>query len=258
LRYHRELLVRGSSETQKKVLMKSKSPRARVTLSPSIDQRLTSYALAASAAGVGVLALTMPAEGRIIYTPAHHVITHGGSFSLDVNHDGVIDFTLRDRSFTRSMSTFISMLSAIPAAGNGIDGWTAVQRGLSNTQMQHYAFALKAGVRIGGAQYFVGQKIASVSAGPGGGYYDGSWVNVKNRYLGLQFKINGAVHYGWARLNVQVQNQRVTGTLTGYAYETLADKSIVVGQTAPDSTAEASSLGSLAKGWSALPGASAK
>jgi hypothetical protein len=68
--------------------MKSKAQRARAMLSPSIDQRLTSYALAASAAGVGVLALTMPAEGRIIYTPAHHVITHGGSFSLDVNHDG--------------------------------------------------------------------------------------------------------------------------------------------------------------------------
>ena len=238
--------------------MKSRSPRARATLSPSTDQRLTSYALAASAAGVGVLALTMPAEGRIIYTPAHHVIAHGGSFNLDLNHDGVTDFTLRDKYFTRSMSTFISMLSAIPAAGNGVDGWTAVLRGLSTTQMQHYAFALKAGARIGGALYFVGQKIASVSAGPGGYYYDGSWVNVKNRYLGLQFKIKGTTHYGWARLNVQVQTRSVTGTLTGYAYETVANKSIVAGQTEPGPTAKAASLGSLAKGWSELPSVSGK
>jgi hypothetical protein len=238
--------------------MKSKSLRARVMLSPSTDQRLTSYALAASAAGVGVLALTMPAEGRIIYTPAHHVITHGGSFNLDLNHDGIIDFTLRDKYFTRSMSTFISALSAVPAAGNGVDGWTAVQRGLSSTQMQHYAFALKAGARIGGAQYFVGQQIASVIAGPGGSYYDGSWVNVRNRYLGLRFKIKGSTHYGWARLNVKVQKLRVTATLTGYAYETVANRPIVVGQTEPDPTAGATSLGSLAKGWSDLPGVSGK
>jgi hypothetical protein len=156
------------------------------------------------------------------------------------------------------MSTFISVLSAIPAAGNGADGWTAVQHGLSSTQMQHYAFALKAGARIGGAQYFVGQQIASVIAGPGGVYYDGSWVNVKNRYLGLQFKIKGATHYGWARLNVRVQKQRVTATLTGYAYETVENQSIVVGRTKADSTAKAASLGSLAKGWSELPGVSGK
>jgi hypothetical protein len=227
-------------------------------LSPSTDRRLTSYALAASAAGVGVLALTMPAEGRIIYTPTHHVITHGGSFNLDLNHDGVIDFTLRGRYFTRSMSTFISVLSAIPAAGNGADGWTAVQHGLSSTQVQHYAFALKAGAKIGGAQYFVGQQIASVIAGPGGYYYDGSWVNVKNRYLGLQFKIKGATHYGWARLSVRVQKLRVTAILTGYAYETVANKSVVVGQTEPNPTADAPSLGGLARGWSEVPGVPGK
>lgn len=237
--------------------MKSKSPRAGVMLSPSTEQRLTSYALAASAAGVGMLALTMPAEGRIIYTRAHHVITHGGSFDLDLNHDGVTDFTLRGRYFTRSMSTFISMLSAFAAAGNGVDGWTAVQRSLSGTHFQPYAFALKAGAKINRAQYFVGQRIASVSLGPGGGYYDGSWVNVKNRYLGLQFKINGVTHYGWARMNVQVQNQRVTATLTGYAYETVANKPIVAGQTKFDPTAKAS-LGTLAKGRSPLPEVSGK
>jgi len=30
------------------------------------------------------------------------------------------------------------------------------------------------------------------------GYYYGHWTNVKDRYLGLKFKINGKFHYGWA------------------------------------------------------------
>jgi hypothetical protein len=60
----------------------------------------------------------------------------------------------------------------------------------------------------------------------------GPWANVKNRYLGLKFKINGKYHFGWARLNVQVElgGFSITATLTGYAYETVAGKEILAGQ----------------------------
>jgi hypothetical protein len=59
----------------------------------------------------------------------------------------------------------------------------------------------------------------------------GQWVNVRSRYLGLKFRINGKVHYGWARLNVTVGNSRISATLTGYAYETTANKAIIAGAT---------------------------
>ena len=222
-------------------------PRPAVKLSSSMDQRLVSYALAARAAGVGVLALVVPAEGKIVYTPTHKVITHGGSYNLDLNHDGTTDFTLQD-TFWTNCSTFVSALRVKPAAGNGAEGWTG---------FQPYAFALKRGAKIGPADYFPGQQMASVLAGPTGGGYNGSWVNVKNRYLGLQFKIKGKTHYGWARLSVQVQGyptDRVTGTLTGYAYETVPNKRIVAGQTkGPEQpTLQPAGLGRLAKGVSAL------
>jgi len=32
----------------------------------------------------------------------------------------------------------------------------------------------------------------------------GNWANVHNRYLGVEFKIKGKIHYGWARLSVQL------------------------------------------------------
>ena len=72
-------------------------------------------------------------------------------------------------------------------------------------------------------------------------YAGGNWARVTNRYLGLKFKINGKTHYGWARLSVQISSdyRQITATLTGYAYETIAGKSIKAGQTkgpADDST----------------------
>jgi len=59
----------------------------------------------------------------------------------------------------------------------------------------------------------------------------GDWDNVTNRYLGLKFTIHGKRHYGWARLSVQAKGVIFTATLTGYAYETTAGKSIKAGQT---------------------------
>jgi hypothetical protein len=59
----------------------------------------------------------------------------------------------------------------------------------------------------------------------------GPWVNVSNRYLGLSFKIKEKTHYGWARLSVQVGYVYIRATLTGFAYEDTAGKSINAGQT---------------------------
>ena len=67
----------------------------------------------------------------------------------------------------------------------------------------------------------------------------GPWVGkgkgVRNRYLGLKFVIHGKVHYGWARLSVTLGHHRqygdVSGTLTGYAYETIPNKAIITGKT---------------------------
>lgn len=227
----------------KKSSVESASHRLRpaAEVSSSTERLLKSYALAASAAGVGALALAAPAEAKIVYTPAHHVIKHGGSFNLDLNHDGITDFTLK-LSVLTNCSTFISRLVALPAAaGNGVEGWTGYQP---------YASALKSGHKIGGSRYFVGRQMASVDRGPAATYYIGSFVNVKDRFLGLKFKIKGKTHYAWARFNVQVQSLAVTATLTGYAYETEAGKAIKAGATKGTDEIEmqAGSLGDLARG----------
>jgi len=73
-----------------------KPPRTPLKLSDSITHQLNAYALAAGAAGVGLLALTSAAEARIVYTPAHvtmHAWRNQVYYHFDLNHDKVADIT---------------------------------------------------------------------------------------------------------------------------------------------------------------------
>jgi hypothetical protein len=113
------------------------------------------------------------------------------------------------------------------------------------------ASALRAGVRIGGGGHSHFSRLAGNMAeffsSPGtNGRFEGPWANggkgVKNRYLGFKFQINGRIHFGWSRLNVSF-DRGFTALLTGYAYETIPDKSIIAGATkGPDDAEPAGSL----------------
>jgi|HubBroStandDraft_6_1064221.scaffolds.fasta_scaffold05468_2 hypothetical protein len=62
---------------------------------------LNAYALAAGAAGVGVLALAQPAGAKIVYTPAHiPIVQNKGLVELDLNHDGINDFQFSNYTYT--------------------------------------------------------------------------------------------------------------------------------------------------------------
>src|SRR5580700_343616 len=61
------------------------------------QQQLTSYALAAAAAGVSVLALTAPSEAEIVYKQAHRVIGDGASFNLDLTGDKTVDLSIENK-----------------------------------------------------------------------------------------------------------------------------------------------------------------
>jgi hypothetical protein len=229
------------------------------SLSDSFHQRLNMYALAASAAGVGVLALTHPAEAKIVYTPTHRVIGKKARYQVDFNHDKLGDFALVN---TRNCNTdfCVDVLSAIPSGGNGIEG----AKGFLSIP---YASALQRGARIGPKAHFSGRLMASSESSQG---TIGRWLNVTNGYLGVRFTINGKLHYGWARLTVQVlHGAYIKTTLTGYAYETIANKPIIAGRTKSDAddpsvvgqsapaalmipSARAATLGLLAQGYPAL------
>lgn len=190
-----------------------------ISLGLKLEMRLTTYSAAAGVAGLGLLASAPTAKARIVYTPAHQTISSNSSFALDLNHDGVTDVSIID-TYNCNFDYCFGRLSAIPVAGNGVEG----RLGFLGTRI---ASALNPGARVGPARPFSGQLMASTNMGT-----NGQWLNVTDRYLGLKFQINGQTHFGWARLNVQVKSAHVGAVLTGYAYETVPNSPIVAGKTA--------------------------
>jgi hypothetical protein len=214
-------------------MRRSTGPRKTASLSESVHQRLNMYALAAGAAGVGMLTMAQTAAAKIVYTPAHINLGFDQVTPLDLNHDGIIDFKFYavygDSSTGGENSLFVDPWQRQNAIVDGSTG----------------ASALRPGARVGKGRAFV----AANALMAGEAYrrfrtkhtsFFGPWANggkgVKNRYLGLKFFVKGKVHYGWARLNV---SGGAGGTLTGYAYETIPGKSIIAGQTkGPDDDAQ--------------------
>jgi hypothetical protein len=223
-------------------MQRSSQPRTTAELSKSLHERLNTYALAASAAGVGMLALVRPAEAKIVYTPAHVQITPANWVYIDLNHDGINDFVLENKYNFASIytSSFLSCYSANHGSANRVRG----------DAKSFIAFALRSGVRIGAANFpNLAPRMAKVvrNSQNSSARFGWPWANggkgVKSRYLGLQFTIKGKTHFGWARLNVTFTSKHlIDAVLTGYAYETIPGKAIVAGATkGPDDGAQAAS-----------------
>jgi hypothetical protein len=85
---------------------------------------------------------------------------------------------------------------------------------------------------------------------------------VQDKYAGVAFTIGSEIHYGWIRLTLTPEFDRFAVTMTGYAYETVADRQIHAGQISGESDDDDSaavspkrqtSLGMLAVGSVGLP-----
>ena len=234
-------------------------PRKTFKISDSLNRQLNTYALVASAAGVSVLALARASEAKVVYTETHQVTHTGFPLYIDLNHDGIKDFVLRTTYYVG-----ISCFEGLNASGyRNMNNAVAGRRFSRSSYFFSAASALPAGARIGPERKFPVHHpfmaLELFNRDRTSQYSDvGPWVGkgngVRNRYLGLKFVIHGKVHYGWARLSVTLGHHRqyddVSGTLTGYAYETVPNKPIIAGQiTGPDViTAQPETLGRLARG----------
>jgi hypothetical protein len=217
---------------------------------------MNSYALAAVAAGVSLLALAPAAEAEIVYTPQNSTLPLDELVTVDLNHDGTPDFGFF--FYTFAYHSFRATVDVSPLHGAGV----IVPGGAGG-----YAAALFAGNNIGGSRSFAGGRenlIHSAGFDYNSSVYHrsvkGLWSNVSNRYLGVRFKDSeGATHYGWVRLTVSDTRRPITATITGYAYETTADQPIKAGQLSEEASAPAlpsftgvDSLGTLALGSTGL------
>ena len=202
-------------------------------LSESLSMRLSVYASTAGAACAGMLGPSTCASAQVVYTPAHVSIESGTSYGLDIENDGNKDFVFTNQH-SSSASIQVGKLFVL-SSGNSLNGGGGWMGRLHAGDPS----ALSRGLPIGSSRYF---RLASSSFPPelahafrfGSGFVgSGYFQNLKNRYLGVRFKANGEVHYGWARFTVHVNPNdcRISALLSGYAYESTPNKPIRAGQT---------------------------
>jgi len=193
---------------------------------------MAQYSLVAAVAGVGILALAEPSAGEVVVTKRTIPIplTPVGvrePVKISMANNGIIDFSFELYSY--SVNGFLER-------GLTLDGASPRNRVIAVGDLNTYAAQLARGRKIGGTYANLSSKVlveASVSAGTSR-YFRGDWDgNLKNQFLGVRFLIDGKPHYGWIRLTVTTNTQPhgpfLSATITGYAYETVANKAILAG-----------------------------
>ena len=225
-------------------------------LTSAMEKKLLGYVTLAAASGVAMLALAPSAEAKVIYTAAQQKLPLNTTFTLDVNGDGIPDFkffasTLLGGAVRRDTYTFNSNAElTVAGAVQSNEVWGA----------REAVSVLPAGIKIGGngkfaSSHFIMGFVAATDGEPPD--YYGPWApaggDVKNHYVGLKFVINGETHYGWARFNMRIRQPtkgNLQAELTGYAYETVPNATIMAGQTsgAEEAGTQPATLGQLAAG----------
>jgi hypothetical protein len=231
--------------TQQQSVRKNKEIRQKrepSRLTGKLDASLLTYAIAAAAAGVGMVTPQV-AEAEVVATAANITVPNSGELiQIDINRDGQMDFGLSwaavvvpgQHRKTCSMNCpppVSSMLRVEPTEAANEVWQTGSKAGVVGASI-YCAAALGAGRRVGPAAAFApgnkamfwyyGNFATNESACPWRG------THPPKPYLGVKFlDTSGNVHYGWVRIS------RGAGgvTITGYAYETTPNRSIDTGVT---------------------------
>lgn len=191
---------------------------------------------------MSLLSLSQPSEAQIVYTPANQTIGRNGTYNLDLNHDGITDFTIKERAGQGFLGGGASTRQSLAVRGAGTNRVNCPYAYCLSTFV--YAAALQPGSEIGSEQRRHGwlpgfAQMADEQHFNGNTYFFDEWNQVTNLYLGLRFQIDGETHFGWARLSVKFvssppKSRAWQAQLTGYAYETTPGKSIQAGRTSEE------------------------
>ncbi len=210
---------------------------AKKPTSKKLNRQISLYSLAASAAGVSVLALAQPAQSEVVITKKTVPIPPSTFVGISFTNSGINDFSFFLSATFSSVSTML-------------DGDNLSMRSLKNGKGvvgTHPSGAIRPdvsapvrGAKIGPSANFVSSVVGDfgvtversfIPHGGGTKQFVGTWGgNPKNRYVGVRFLINGETHYGWVRLTVTTSPDKfISATITAYAYETVANQPLQAG-----------------------------
>lgn len=215
------------------------------TVSPTFDQRMKLYSVAAAATGVSILALAQPSNAEVVITrktiPLNQVNDVPTRVPVDINRDGIPDFSFSVTNFAYHSRE--AKIAILPLQGGAVVGVPA-------EKAPAYASALMHGAKVGPSARFsskgfaeVGRSYIPYTPSQYLRYVYGKWEgNPPNRFVGVRFLIKGQTHYGWIRLSINTTTYPLSGTITAYAYETVPNKPILAGMAPASATRDAAEL----------------
>src|SRR3954454_17673657 len=151
-------------------------------ISPALDHRLLSYALAAGT----TLAASTPSKAQVLFTPDNSFLKPPSSLVIDLNHDGVADVLLKVKEVLATSSGFPYKVVG-RATVYGLGAPTGFEGPSFFTLLP-----LKRSQLIGSQKQF--QSVGILASGVS---FVGSFDNVQNRFLGVKLVVNGEVHFSW-------------------------------------------------------------
>lgn len=176
------------------------------------------------------------ANAQIVYTDVNPDQTQSsGSYNIDLNKDGVNDFTLKETQTTYSLCN-IGGCSPVHETGftfslacimNNEGGSGSSDKLDKNTLIDSTSLTWQSGTIIldaiswsGHCTFGVGCQISVIG--------NGDWGADTNKYLALRILSGSQNYYGWVRLDWS----GVQGfTVKDYAYNSIPDQAILAGQT---------------------------
>jgi hypothetical protein len=139
--------------------------------------------------------------------------------SIDLNNDGIPDVTFK----------FVETgYGAYQLVYPGAKGGALIFGTIGSNEGEPYPLPWRARVGPTAKFEFRGGIIDGVRGCHSQCFSFGIWEGLSDRYLGVRFLVEGAVHYGWVRISV---TSGIDGTISGYAYETTPNKPIIAGKT---------------------------
>jgi hypothetical protein len=238
-------LLTSASPAQAKV-------RKQSSLSAALENNLSTYALAAGAAGVALMACAQPADAKVVVTKTNIAIPiNGGIVQIDINGDGQNDFGISAFAFPTQTCTlpagFAGHGKKSPPLGCPFDDQLVVKpaqaanevwgAGKSYYQAKFCAAEVARGSRIDRLRPFAaGTVVMYGNEGTSEGHKLCSSVGgtLPRPFLGVKFlDKSGNLHYGWIR----VTHDGIRGTINGYAYETTPNVPIIAGESTPAAAA---------------------
>lgn len=179
--------------------------------------------------------------------------TCGGGYSIDLNNDSIIDFTLlpKGRGFS------CGNCSPRPVASLGTRDSAVIistaQSWIADTT-KGYALNRPIDSSLGwtNALHVLadnGEICRSCSpTNPRAGSFrttlglSGPWANVSGKYLALKIQVGTDFYYGWIKLGVSIASYSVSITIMEYAYNSVANQPILAGQVSTTKTCPGSTI----------------